>query len=94
MIEFAVRKSREAIQRCPHTVVVSGTYTVGKERVFLALAEALGSRVCVTKEKEGILQCLQWPALEGLLTIAPLTAQVHVLPMKKLNLKVYTCWDD
>lgn len=89
MIEFAVRKSRQAIRTCPDTVVVSGTYTIGKERVFLALAEGLGSGVCVTKEKEVILQCLQWPALEGLLTTAPLTAKVHVLPMKKLNLKVH-----
>lgn len=81
-------KSQEALHRCPHTVVVSGTYTVGKERVFLALAEALESRVCVTREKEGILRCLQWPALEGLLTTSPLAAKVHVLPMKKLNIKV------
>ena len=88
MIEFAIRKSQEAIRRHPGTVVVSGTYTIGKERVFLALAEALGSKICVTKEKEAILGYLQWPELQSLLTTAPLTASVHVLPMRKLNVNV------
>ena len=88
MIEFAVRKSREAICKLPDTVIISGTYTIGKEKVFLALAEALDSKICVTKEKERILGCLQWPALQSLLTTAPLTARVHVLPMKKLNVNV------
>ena len=88
MIEFAIRKSQEEIRRHPGTVVVSGTYTIGKERVFLALAEALGSKICVTKEKEAILGCLQWSELQSLLTTAPLTASVHVLPMRKLNVNV------
>ena len=70
---------------CSSTVVVSGTYTIGKERVFLALAEALGSKICVSKEKKSILNCLEWPELQSLLTTDPLTACVHVLPMKKLN---------
>ena len=88
MIEFAVRKSCEAVCKFPDTVIISGTYTIGKERVFLALAEALGSKICVTKEKERILSCLQWSALQSLLTTSPLTARVHVLPMKKLNVNV------
>ena len=88
VIDFAVKKSREALSRNSDTVVVSGTYTIGKERVFLALAEALGSKICVTKQKERILRCLLWPRLESLLTTDPLSATVHVLPMKKLNIEV------
>lgn len=90
MIEFAIGKCREAIHRFPGTVIVSGTYKVGKERLYLALAEALGSRICVSKDKEDILKCLQWPALESLLTTSPLVASVHVLPMMKLNMKVHS----
>lgn len=89
VIEFAVGKCCEATHRFPGTVIVSGTYKVGKERLYLALAEALGSRICVTKEKEHVLKCLQWPALESLLTTSPLEASVHVLPMMKLNVKVH-----
>ena len=88
MIEFAVRKSHEAIRKFPDTVIISGTYTIGKERVFLTLAEALGSKIFITKEKERILRCLQWPTLQSLLTTDPCTARVHVLPMKKLNVNV------
>lgn len=88
VIEFAVGKSHEALRRFPGTVVVSGTYKVGKEKLYLALAEALGSRICVTKEKEDVLKCLQWPALQSLLTTSPLVASVHVLPMMKLSIKV------
>ena len=88
MIEFAIRKSQEAVRRFPDTVIVSGTYTIGKERVFLALAEALDSKICITKEKEEILRCLEWPALQNLLTNCPLMASIHVLPMKKLNVNV------
>ena len=34
-IDFAVEKAVEAVDRVPKTLIVSGTYSVGKERVFV-----------------------------------------------------------
>ena len=55
-----------------------------------AIAEDLNCRVCVTREKKAILDCLEDPALEKRLTLDPRQAKVHVLPMRQLNYQVTT----
>ncbi|KAI8604837.1 DNA repair metallo-beta-lactamase-domain-containing protein [Dissophora ornata] len=62
-------------------VVCVGTYLIGKERVFMAIAKAIGSKVFVQHSKLQLLACLEDPELMSLLTSNPLEAQVHLLHM-------------
>ena len=53
-----------------------------------AIAKALGSKICARVPKRRILTCLQWPELDNRLTDKWHQAQVHVLPMNKIELGV------
>ncbi|CAG5121490.1 unnamed protein product [Candidula unifasciata] len=85
VINFAVSLALSHVARNPNTLVICGTYTIGKEKIFTAIAEALRSRICVTRDKKKVLDCLDDPELQTRLTLDWSQAQVHVLPMGKLN---------
>lgn len=54
-----------------------------------AIAEVVGCKVFVSKEKKAVLNCLNSEATSRLLTTdSPQTAPVHVVPMSNLNLDV------
>jgi DNA cross-link repair 1A protein len=59
-------------------LVVIGTYSIGKERICLAIAQALKSKIFATAAKQRICACLEDPELSSLLTEDPLEAQVHM----------------
>ncbi|KAG0380167.1 DNA break repair nuclease [Mortierella sp. AD032] len=62
-------------------VICVGTYLIGKERVFKAIAKAINSKVYVQPSKLQILQCLEDPELTDMLTSDRHEAQVHLLHM-------------
>lgn len=66
------------------TMFVSGTYTIGKELVFQALAEELDCKICIAKAKLSILKQQDNPALTSRLVLTN-TAQVHVTTMKDIT---------
>lgn len=59
-------------------LVVIGTYSIGKERICLGIARALGSKIFATPHKQRICSCLEDPELSSLLTSDPNEAQVHM----------------
>ncbi|KAL4874013.1 DNA repair metallo-beta-lactamase-domain-containing protein [Aspergillus spectabilis] len=59
-------------------LVVIGTYSIGKERICLAIARALKSKIYATPAKQRVCACLGDPELSSLLTDDPLQAQVHM----------------
>ncbi|KAL4900767.1 hypothetical protein BDW74DRAFT_170549 [Aspergillus multicolor] len=59
-------------------LVVIGTYSIGKERICLAIARALKSKIYATPAKQRVCACLEDPELSSLLTEDPLEAQVHM----------------
>lgn len=66
-------------------LVVVGTYSIGKERLFLALAEALDTYIyCVDKRKYHTYALLDDTSLQKRLTKDPLLARVHVMPLRAL----------
>ncbi|KAE8384363.1 cytochrome P450-domain-containing protein [Aspergillus alliaceus] len=59
-------------------LVVIGTYSIGKERICLAIARALKSKIYATAAKQRVCACLEDPELSSLLTDDPVGAQVHM----------------
>uniref|UniRef100_UPI003AABD187 DNA cross-link repair 1A protein n=1 Tax=Centroberyx gerrardi TaxID=166262 RepID=UPI003AABD187 len=84
-ISFAANTAFELVTLNPRTLVVCGSYSVGKEKVFLALAEVLGSKVCLSRDKYNTMCCLESERIKRLITTDWKAAQVHVLPMMQLN---------
>ncbi|KAH3661617.1 hypothetical protein OGAPHI_006466 [Ogataea philodendri] len=67
-------------------LVVIGTYLIGKERLAIGLAKALGSKIYCQKEKKDVLNQFGWPDLDELLeTEHPENCQVHLVALPKLN---------
>ncbi|KAG0358537.1 hypothetical protein BG005_002219 [Podila minutissima] len=62
-------------------VICVGTYLIGKERVWMAVAKALRSKVFVQPAKLQILSCLEDQEIIDMLTSDPREAQVHLMHM-------------
>ena len=58
------------------TLIAVGSYTIGKERIFLALAEMLDCKVWANAEKTRVLKAIRDPRIEGRLVASPNSAQV------------------
>ena len=43
----------------PRTLICVGSYTIGKERIFMAIAEALDCKIFAATEKSRVLKTLQ-----------------------------------
>ncbi|BCS30055.1 DNA cross-link repair protein PSO2 [Aspergillus puulaauensis] len=66
-------------------LVVIGTYSIGKERICLAIARALKSKIYATPAKQRVCACLEDPELSSLLTDDPLKAQVHMQTLVEIR---------
>ncbi|KAK7508688.1 hypothetical protein BaRGS_00000254 [Batillaria attramentaria] len=86
-VQFAVNTALKAVEREPGTLIVCGAYTIGKERIFLALAEALQSKLCVQSSKKRVLDCLMDDRLKNIISLRWTDGRVHVLPMGQLKPK-------
>ncbi|KAJ2705151.1 DNA cross-link repair protein PSO2/SNM1 [Coemansia spiralis] len=66
---------------------VVGSYTIGKERLFVEIALRLGARIYVTPEKYRMLQAVGSPSLLAMLTTDMACAQVHAVPMGQITMQ-------
>uniref|UniRef100_UPI00398ED03F DNA cross-link repair 1A protein isoform X2 n=1 Tax=Pristiophorus japonicus TaxID=55135 RepID=UPI00398ED03F len=86
-IQFAANIAFETVTMNPRTLVVCGTYSIGKEKVFLAIAEVLGCKVSITQNKFDILQCLDSEQINSVITMDWENSQLHLLPMMQISFK-------
>ncbi|XP_007665881.2 DNA cross-link repair 1A protein [Ornithorhynchus anatinus] len=87
VIQFAANTAFESINLNPHTLVICGTYSIGKEKVFIAIAEVLGSKVSMSQEKYKTLRCLELEEVNSLITTDWSSTKVHLLPMMQITFK-------
>ncbi|KAF2750938.1 DRMBL-domain-containing protein [Sporormia fimetaria CBS 119925] len=66
-------------------LVVVGTYSIGKERICIGIAQALGSKIFAPPAKQKICRALEDPELASLLTSDPREAQVHMTPLFEIR---------
>ncbi|KAI8997297.1 DNA repair metallo-beta-lactamase-domain-containing protein [Pilobolus umbonatus] len=66
-------------------LIVVGTYTIGKERVFYNIAKTIQSKIYVTDIKKRILLCQENQELTSMLTNNPYEAQVHVISLREIR---------
>ena len=88
MAKFLNTKSAESMpapRKRGRLLVVVGTYSIGKERIVLGIAKALGSKIFAAARKRDILHCLEDPDLESLITDDPLDAQVHMTYLQEIR---------
>ena len=70
------------------TLIVTGSYMIGKEKVAMAIANALQQKIYVKPRKRRILQCLEWTELSQMLTDDPRSTCVHLVSMGEVSMKV------
>jgi DNA cross-link repair 1A protein len=91
VVNAASREDERTKHRC---IFFFGTYSIGKEKVFLAVAEALNLHIFADKRKRGILQQLDFGSrIVDRLVSHPGEARIHVVPMSSLSadgLRTYT----
>ncbi|OAA42591.1 DNA repair metallo-beta-lactamase [Metarhizium rileyi] len=66
-------------------LVICGTYSIGKERICVAIAKALKSKIYAIPGKMRICQQLDDPELNALLTVNPVEAQVHMQSLMEIR---------
>lgn len=62
-VAFAGELALEYASRNPNVLVICGTYSVGKEKIFMRVAEVLKAKVAVTSYKRELLRCFQYVLL-------------------------------
>ncbi|XP_024963152.1 DNA cross-link repair protein SNM1 [Cynara cardunculus var. scolymus] len=66
----------------PRTLFLIGSYTIGKERLFMEVARVLRKKVYVTAAKMRLLECLGMPKEDmQWLTLDESESHIHVVPM-------------
>ncbi|RYC54032.1 hypothetical protein CHU98_g12176, partial [Xylaria longipes] len=66
-------------------LVICGTYSIGKERVCKAIAQALNTKIFASASKIKICSQLGDPELAALMTSNPLEAQVHMQMLMEIR---------
>lgn len=66
-------------------LVICGTYSIGKERICIAIAKALKSKIFASPGKMKICKQLDCPELAALLTSDPMEAQVHMQMLMEIR---------
>jgi len=83
-ISEPIKKGESSIRK--RVLVLVGTYMIGKEKVFVAIAKYLKSKIYAGSKKMKILECLNDETISMLLTSDPDEASVHVLNMGQLSI--------
>ncbi|XP_039495009.1 DNA cross-link repair 1A protein [Drosophila santomea] len=66
-------------------LIVCGSYVIGKEKIWLALAKEFTLRVWTESNRSTAVRCLKWPELDSVLTEDPREANLHVVAMGKIS---------
>ncbi|KMZ01645.1 DNA cross-link repair protein SNM1 [Drosophila simulans] len=66
-------------------LIVCGSYVIGKEKIWLALAKEFTMKVWTESNRSNAVRCLNWPDLDSVLTEDRRGANLHVIAMGKIS---------
>ncbi|XP_075248106.1 uncharacterized protein LOC142341111 [Convolutriloba macropyga] len=81
VLSIAAKRGKDSV------LFVFGSYTIGKERLFLKVAEVLDGTVSVDKPKFDILNCFGWPEVDKRVELRSKTAMIVVKPMNEIKVE-------
>lgn len=81
----ALTSQSSSTTRKNRLLVVCGTYSIGKERICVAIAQALRSKIFASPAKIRITKQLGDPELSSLMTSDPREAQVHMQALGEIR---------
>lgn len=91
-IQQAVNESADFISKCiagtVKPLIVVGAYKIGKEKVWLSIAQALNLKVFVEPERKQAMQCIDDQSILDVIVECPKEATIHVLPLTKISYPV------
>lgn len=94
-VEKAVQEMELARKTGRRLLMLFGAYTIGKERIYLAVAEKLGLKVYVEKRRYRILSALNWPAERmRIFTTDKEASCLWVVPLGHINFKKLSMYVD
>ncbi|EOA25112.1 hypothetical protein CARUB_v10018420mg [Capsella rubella] len=87
VLGYVVRITKDFLRKQPKTLIVVGSYSIGKECVYLAIAKALGVKIFANASRRRILQSFGWDDILKNLCTDGKTTCLHVLPMSSLKVE-------
>lgn len=91
-ISFIIQYCREFISSCVSSgakhLIICGAYKIGKEKVWLRIAQEFSYKVWVDKNRNKVLQCIQNDEISEALTPYVKDASIHILPLGNISYQV------
>lgn len=69
-------------------LIICGAYKVGKEKVWLRIAQEFNYKVWIDAERQKVIKCIQNAEVSEVLTRLATDASVHVLPLGSISYPV------
>lgn len=82
--EFVSRSSSSAGKH----LIICGAYKVGKEKVWLRIAQEFKYKVWINEDRQKVIQCIQNDEISDVLTRYAKDASIHVLPLGHISYQV------
>ena len=87
-VEVAEKEWQRSKSKGQKTLFLFGAYTIGKEKIYLSVAERLRTRIYVDETRYRTLSSLNWPRDRmSLLTTNPDDSCLRVVPLGHVNFK-------
>lgn len=87
VLSYVVRITKEFLRKQPRTLIVVGSYSIGKECVYLAIAKSLGVKIFANASRRRILESFGWDDISKNLCADGKATCLHVLPMSALKVE-------
>ncbi|KAK3013722.1 hypothetical protein RJ639_008430 [Escallonia herrerae] len=88
VLNFVVKITKIYLKKEAKTLVIVGSYSIGKECVYLAISKALGVKIYANPSRRRTLQSFGWSDLSGNLCTHGNDTPLHVLPISSLKFEI------